>query len=299
MGHFVDGEWLPGFYSSDSQGRFERPPTTFHGSLETTEAGRYHLYFSYACPWAHRTLIARSMLGLQEVISASPVHWLLTDDGWAFREECTDPLHEAHFLRELYVKADPRYTGRVTVPVLWDKRESRIVNNESRLVLRQLCARFDGGERLSPPAQREAIDAMIDRIYNPVNNGVYRCGFANSQLAYDEAAGDLYAELDRLEEHLGDQPYLCGDALTEADICLFTTLLRFDPVYSVHFKCSRRRIADYANLWRFTQAVHETPGVAETCRLDHIRNHYYQSHRHINPTGIVAELPYIIPSAWR
>jgi len=299
MGHFVDGEWLPGWYGADSQGRFERPPTTFHGSVETTEAGRYHLYFSYACPWAHRTLIARSLLGLQEVISASPVHWLLTDDGWAFREECADPIYQANFLRELYVKADPQYTGRVTVPVLWDKRESRIVNNESRLILRQLCTRFDPTERLSPAELRADIETTLDRIYNPVNNGVYRCGFASSQLAYDEALDELYCEMDRLEELLGDQTFLCGEQLTEADICLFTTLFRFDPVYSVHFKCSRRRVSEYPNLARFLSAVYETPGVAETCRLDHIRDHYYQSHRHINPTGIVAALPYNMPKAWR
>lgn len=290
MGHFVDGEWITGWYAADTKGHFIRPATTFRDKMEAIEPGRYHLYVSLACPWAHRTLIARSILGLQDKISVTVVDWLLGDDGWAINPErpgCNeDPIHHASFLREVYKKADGNYTGRVTVPVLWDKREGRIVNNESREILRQLITRAPGIIALNPKA-----DEVMDAIYNPVNNGVYRCGFASSQEAYDEAAVELYKALDHWEEVLGKQAFLCGAELCEADICMFTTLLRFDPVYSVHFKCSKKRIMDYPNLSRYLRAIYQTPGVAETCNLDHIRNHYYQSHRHINPTGIVAVIP--------
>ncbi len=293
MGHFVAGEWVSGWYKADAKGHFVRPETTFRGTAEPV-SGRYHLYVSLACPWAHRTLIARSLLGLTEHIAVTVVDWFLDDDGWRFFEGQPEPLFGFTRLRELYRKADEHYTGRVTVPVLWDRERGTIVQNESREILRQLCTVFkplSNGRELSPPHQRAEIDSVLDDIYNPINNGVYRCGFAHTQVAYDEAVKALYAALDKYEERLASRTFLCGEELTEADICLFTTLVRFDPVYSVHFKCSRKRIQDYPNLHRFTRAVYHTPGVTETVDFDHIRNHYYVSHDFINPRRIVAAMP--------
>lgn len=297
MGHFVNGEWKPGWYSSDAEGGFVRPPTTFRAQLDGSalQAGQYLLYVSLACPWAHRTLIARSLLGLAAQLEVAVVDWLLDDNGWAFRSDhpgaTPDPLWNSAYLRELYLRADPAYTGRVTVPIVWDRAGATIVNNESREILRQLSTLRKQSYDLSPTELLPTIDSVLDQIYQPINNGVYRCGFASSQHAYDEAVGELFEGLDHWEQVLARQPFLAGNRFSEADICMFTTLVRFDAVYSVHFKCSRRRIVDYPNLSNYLSSCYQLPGVAETCNLDHIRGHYYASHRHINPTGIIAVCP--------
>ena len=297
MGLLVDGEWRDSWYKPDGQGRFVRPETVFRsrvgGEDHPVAAGRYHLYVSWACPWAHRTLIARVLFGLQEAISFTSVDSYMTDQGWHFSDAdgcAPDPLFGARYLREIYVKADPAYTGRVTVPILWDKSAGTIVNNESKEILRMLGEDFaplGNGFTLIPEDLRGASDAMRDRISEPLNNGVYRAGFASSQDAYDAAVVDVFDILDAMEAVLARTRYLCGDRLVEADICAFTTLFRFDAVYHGHFKCNRRRIVDYPNLWGYLRDLYQTPGVAETCRLDHITQHYYRSHETINPTRIV------------
>jgi glutathionyl-hydroquinone reductase len=308
MGRLVEGRWTNEAWRADERGHFLRDSTSFRAWITAdgssglpADAGRYHLYVSYACPWAHRTLIARSLLGLEDAISVSVVDPFMGDDGWSFSDGpgCVrDDVNGADHLWQIYAKAEPRYTGRVTVPVLWDRERGAIVNNESREIVRMLgCfaprAGHDGGRPVSlcPEALREAIDRTADALYGPVNNGVYRAGFASTQQAYDEAVTELFAALDRWEEALGRARFLCGDALTEADVFLFTTLLRFDPVYHGHFKCNLRRVADYPNLWGFVRDVYQTPGVAGSCRLDHIKQHYYRSHAHINPTRIVPRGP--------
>lgn len=303
MGRLVDGKWTTEWYTPDAEGRFVRGETAFRKRLTAdgssgfpVEAGRYHLYVSYACPWAHRTLIARALLGLEEAISISVVNPFMGDDGWTFAEGpgvAPDPIHQARFLWQIYVARAPEYTGRVTVPILLDKPTGTIVNNESREILRMLDAMRGERQSLAPEALRAEIDRTIDAIYTPVNNGVYRAGFAVSQGAYEEAVLELFAALDRWEEVLSTRRYLCGSALTEADVCLFTTLFRFDPVYHGHFKCNVRRIQDYPNLWGFVRDVYQLPGVAATCRLDHIKEHYYRSHPNINPTRIVPVGPSI------
>lgn len=299
MGYFEDGEWKSGWYPSDDKGRFVRPPTTFRGTLEAkdVEKGRYHLYVSYACPWAHRALIAREFLGLQDYFSVSVVDWFLDDEGWAFRERegaTVDHLFDSKFLREVYLRADSRYSGRVTVPVLWDKLSKVVVNNESREILRLMSTVFaDAVSRrtLSPVDKRPRIDQVLDAIYEPINNGVYKTGFAKSQEAYEEALGKLYRALDQWESELSGGNYLVGDSPTEADVAMFTTLIRFDPVYSVHFKCSRKRIADYPNLSAYLQRLYDIPEFRVTVNFDHIRHHYYESHTSINPFGVVAAAP--------
>ena len=294
MGHFVEGEWHSGFYKSDADGHFVRPATTYRQPLEKEALfkKRYLLYVSLACPWAHRTLIARSLLGLKSQLEVAVVDWLLDDNGWAFNENrpgCTpDPLFQSQFLREVYVQADPKYTGRVTVPVCWDREKKTIINNESREILRALAKLANQKYDLAPS---DTVDQAIDQLYDSVNNGVYRCGFASSQSAYDEAASSLFHALEHWDNLLGKQPFAAGAAFSEADICFFTTLLRFDPVYFIHFKCSHRRIVDYPNLWPYLRSIYQLPGVAETCDLEHIRHHYYESHRNINPYGIVARNP--------
>ncbi len=300
MGQFVDGEWKTGWYKSGEDGSFQRPPTTFRESISALDEGRYHLYVSWACPWAHRTLIARSVLGLEEKISVSYVDWLLDDDGWRFFPEhegsSEDHLFGFDRLRHVYKKADDKYTGRVTVPILWDRKSERILNNESREVLRQFTTvlrpwHAEGAPDLCPEELKSEIDATLDAIYEPINNGVYKSGFANSQEAYDKAVETLFAALDSWEKHLDGTNFLVGGRFTEADICMFTTLLRFDPVYHTHFKCSLRMLAEYPNLDRYLKRVYHQPGVASTCNLEHITKHYFVSHRHINPTGIVARTP--------
>lgn len=308
MGLLVDGVWHDRWYDTSSTGgRFVRKASQFRNWITTdgspgatgkggfrAEGGRYHLYVSYACPWAHRTLIFRALKGLEEMISLSVVHWFMGDRGWTFAPGegvLADPLFDAEVLHEIYTRADSQYTGRVTVPILWDKQTQTIVNNESSEIIRIFNSAFDGvGAKLGdyyPESLREEIDTLNDRIYNTVNNGVYKCGFATTQEAYEEAIAPLFATLDWLEERLSSRRYLCGDRLTEADWRLFTTLLRFDPVYVGHFKCNLRRIVDYPHLWGYLRDLYQTPRVAETVNFSHIKGHYYQSHKTINPTGII------------
>jgi glutathionyl-hydroquinone reductase len=301
MGHLIDGQWSTEWYQPDEQGRFVRPKTVFHRSIGddpfAPAAGRYHLYVSLACPWAHRTLILRALLGLEQAIGVSVVDHFMGDQGWRFSPEVpgatVDHVLGSEYLREVYLAADPRYTGRVTVPVLWDTQQRTIVNNESREIIRMLdhrLAPFVAEEPvdLAPPELIDEVDRVITAIYEPINNGVYRAGFATTQAAYDEAVHALFAALDHWEAVLGKQRWLAGERLTEADICLFTTLIRFDLVYHTHFKCNRRRIVDYPNLWGFVREIHQLPGVAQTCDFEHIRRHYYASHEGINPHRIVA-----------
>ncbi len=297
----------PGAGDSDApEGAFQRKPTAFHDTVSAepgarfpAEAGRYHLYVSHACPWAHRTLITRALKGLDHVIGVSVVHWYLDERGWAFDEGegvVPDPHEHVSLLRELYEKASPDHEGRVTVPVLWDTESRTIVNNESSEIIRMLDGEFQALARrpelrLSPPELLDAIDEVNGPIYDRVNNGVYKCGFAASQEAYDHAATRLFEHLDALEVRLSERRWLTGDRFTEADVRLFTTLLRFDPVYHTHFKCSRKRLADYPNLWAFTREIAQVPAIRATIDLDHICKHYYVSHTTVNPRRIVAQLP--------
>lgn len=308
MGKLVDGHWVDQWYDTKSSGgRFERKASQFRNWITVdgapgptgdgdfgAEPGRYHLYVSYACPWAHRALIFRALKGLVDMVSVSVVHWHMAENGWEFRKAdgaTGDPIHNADFLHQVYTAADPHYTGRVTVPTLWDRKRGTIVSNESAEIIRMFNSAFDGvGARAGdyyPADLRGDIDAINARIYDTVNNGVYRAGFATSQDAYEEAVTALFATLDELEQRLGRNRYLTGDRLTEADWRLFTTLVRFDPVYVGHFKCNIRRLADYPNLWAYTRELYQIPGVAETVHMDHIKKHYYVSHDTINPTGVV------------
>ena len=314
MGLLVDGEWKDVWYDTKpSKGEFVRAQSSFRnfvtadGSPGPTgtggfkaESGRYHLYVSLACPWAHRTLIFRKLKGLEEHISLSIVHYRMLENGWEFRarEGATeDHLFGSDALWQVYTRADPDFTGRVTVPVLWDKQTGTIVNNESSEIIRMFNSAFDGitGNTLDfyPEDLRTDIDALNAHIYDTVNNGVYKCGFATTQAAYQDNFQKLFATLDELEARLDGKAYLFGDRLTEADWRLFTTLVRFDPVYVGHFKCNLRRIADYPNLYRYLKTLYNHPGVAETVNFAHIKNHYYQSHLMINPTGIVPSGPVI------
>ena len=297
----IDGQWKNEGYEKDDQGRFQRNPTTFRDRITadgsnglTAVADRYHLYVSYACPWAHRTLIMRQLKGLTDAISISAVDPLMGEGGWKFsdfRGTIADTVNNTEYLREVYAIADSNYTGRVTVPILWDKQTSSIVNNESREIIRMFDTEFNEIAKnnidLYPEKLQTEIDKAINDIYDPINNGVYKAGFAKSQEAYEEAVEELFAALDSWEDILANQNYLCGDSLTEADICMFTTLYRFDAVYYVHFKCNVRHIWDYPNLWLYLKRIYHYPGVKETCNLEHIKLHYYQSHPHINPSGIV------------
>jgi len=264
------------------------------------EPGRYHLYVSYACPWAHRTIIFRKLKGLEDVIGMTVVDPIRDERGWAFTDEVggPDPVNGFRLLAEAYRATETGFGGRVTVPVLWDKKTGRIVNNESSEIIRMLNSEFDEwATRRSvdfyPRALRAEIDAINANVYDNVNNGVYRCGFATSQEAYDEAYENLFAALERLEVRLAHHRFLVGETQTEADWRLFTTLVRFDPVYVGHFKCNERRLVDYPNLWAYTRDLYQTPGVAETVNLDHIKRHYYLTHRTINPTGVVPRGPVI------
>jgi putative glutathione S-transferase len=314
MGLLVDGKWQDKWYdTSASGGRFERSQSQFRDFVTAdgapaagrsrgfkAEAGRYHLYVSLACPWAHRTLIMRKLKRLEDAISVSVVDHFMGDQGWTFRQRdgaTGDGLYGLDHLHQIYTKADPSYSGRVTVPVLWDRQEETIVSNESSEIIRMLNGAFDAfGDAaldLYPARLRTEIDAWNDRIYPAINNGVYRCGFATTQEAYDEAFDELFGALDAVEAQLSKSRYLVGDSLTEADLRLFTTLVRFDPVYFGHFKCNRRRIFDYPNLWNYTCDLYQEPGVAGTVDLHHIKQHYYASHESINPTRIVPRGPAI------
>ncbi len=320
MGLLIDGEWKDAWYDTHATGgQFVRSESQFRSRIETTpgarfapEAGRYHLYVSLACPWAHRTLIVRAMKGLEEVIPISIVNPLMQEHGWTFepaKGTVPDPIFGAKYLYEIYTRAEPRYSGRVTVPVLWDTRERTIVNNESAEIIRMLASAFDALATrplhdLYPVAHRAEIDELNARIYATVNNGVYAAGFATAQAHYERAVTALFETLDMLEARLTTRTWLVGDDLTEADIRLFTTLVRFDAVYVGHFKCNLRRLVDYEHLWRYARRLYQLPHVAETVSFDHIKQHYYASHRNINPTGIVPLGPIVdwaapIPAASR
>ncbi|TKS54198.1 glutathione S-transferase family protein [Luteimonas yindakuii] len=312
MGMLVEGNWKSDVDRLvDASGALQRPSSVLRnwvtpdGSAGPTgeggfkaESGRYHLYVARACPWAHRTTIFRELKGLQEHIGLSVTHWLMADDGWTFTPApgvVADSVNGVATVWQLYALSEPGYTGRVTVPVLWDRHTSRIVSNESADIIRMFNSAFDGvgatdGD-YAPAALLEEIDGINDRIYAGLNNGVYRAGFARSQEAYDSAVAEVFDTLDWLEELLSRQTFLCGDRLTEADWRLFTTLLRFDLVYHGHFKCNLRRLVDYPALWSYTRELHAHPAVAPTVDIAHIKRHYYQSHRHINPTGVVPAGP--------
>jgi len=312
MGKLVDGIWRDaGYDTASNDGRFVRPDSAFRNWATPdgaagpsgrggfrAEAGRYHLYVSLACPWAHRTLIMRELKGLQDLVSVSVVNAHMGRDGWTFEPGpgvVPDSINNASRLHEVYTKADPGFTGRVTVPVLWDKRLATIVSNESAEILRMFNSAFDGvgagpGDYY-PSELRPQIDELNDYIYTAINNGVYRAGFAGTQAAYDEAMAALFTALDELEERLATRRYLVGDRITEADWRLFTTLIRFDPVYVGHFKCNVRRLRDYPNLWAYTCDLYQQAGVAATVDIPHIKSHYYGSHADINPTGIVPRGP--------
>ena len=311
MGLLIEGRWKDQWYESSADGAFQReqaqrrnwvtadgsPGPSGEGGFKA-EAGRYHLYVSLACPWAHRTLILRKLKGLERLIDVSVVSWLMLENGWTFDKahgSTGDALDDFAFMHQRYTADTADYSGRVTVPVLWDKKLKRIVSNESAEIIRMFNSAFNGltGNTLDfyPEALRPTIDALNERIYPTVNNGVYRAGFATSQQAYESAFDDVFAELDHLEQHLGDHRYLAGEHLTEADVRLFTTLIRFDAVYYSHFKCNLRRIADYPNLSNWLREMYQWPGVAETVDFEHIKGHYYASHRTINPTGVVPKGP--------
>jgi putative glutathione S-transferase len=305
MGRMVDGTWTTEWYETDSDGHFERPDTVFHdwvradGSTDfAPEAGRYHLYVAWACPWAHRTLLTRKLKGLEDAISISVVKPFMGDDGWTFGEgEHADTENGASFLRDIYKLADDRYTGRVTVPVLWDKKNKTIVSNESKLIIQMLDREFDElatrDITLFPEGMEDDIIAQMDDFYEAVNNGVYRCGFASTQKAYEESFDNLFAKLDEYDELLGKQRYLMGDQLTLADICLFPTLLRFDIVYYTHFKTNKKHIWQYPNLWNYTKEIYQMPGVTETMNLAETKEHYFASHETVNPKRFVAKGPEI------
>lgn len=312
MGMLVDGQWIDEqIIVSDKDGRFKRKPSSFRNHITAdgrsgfqAEAGRYHLYVSYACPWAHRTLIFRKLKRLDNSIAISVVDPSMGDKGWAFHlngERSTgaipDPLFNATYMHEIYTAADATYTGRVTVPVLWDKMQGTIVNNESSEIIRMFNTEFndvgnsDDTLDFYPASLRSEIDKLNDIIYDTVNNGVYKSGFARSQAAYDEAVTALFDTLDMVEARLSQHRYLVGNTLTEADWRLFPTLVRFDPVYHGHFKCNVRRVIDYPNMYNYLKDLYQVPSVAETVDFEHIKNHYYGSHESINPSRIVAKGP--------
>lgn len=305
MPQFVDGEWRAEHEATNENGEFERQETTFREWITDEaggfppESGRYHLYVSDACPWAHRTLITRALKGLEDVISVDTVDPYRDEEGWQFtpeKEGCTaDTVNGFDYLREVYLEAEPSYTGRVTVPVLWDEKEQTIVNNESAEIMRMLDTAFDRfGTRdvdLYPEGYQDIVDRRIDAIYEPINNGVYRAGFADTQVAYEQAVSELFDALDRYNELLSTQRYLAGEVLTEADIAMFTTLVRFDDIYHTHFKCNRKKIREYPELWNYLKELYQLPGVADTVNLAHIREHYYTTQTDINPKQIVAVGP--------
>lgn len=308
MGLLVDGQWQDKWYDTEaSGGRFVREDAGFRNWVTAdgsagpigvggfkAEANRYHLCVSLACPWAHRTTIYRKLKGLEDMISLSVVHPFMGDKGWTFAEGAgviADPIVNASYLYEVYVAAKPNYTGRVTVPILWDKKTNTIVSNESSEIIRMLNSAFDeaGATDVNflPKALLAEIDTINEFVYSAVNNGVYKAGFATTEAAYKEAVVTLFDALDTLEARLADQRYLLGDTITEADWRLFTTLVRFDAVYVGHFKCNIRRIVDYPNLWGYLRDLYQVPGIAETVSIEHIKAHYYTSHANINPTRII------------
>ena len=308
MGLLQNGKWVDQWYETKSTGgRFKRTDAQFRNWVTAdgsagpngqggfaAEAGRYHLYISHACPWAHRTMIFRAIKGLEDMITVSVVNWYMRGDGWTFHAGDgvqPDPLNNAEFMYQVYTAADPEYSGRVTVPVLWDKKNQMIVSNESSEIIRMFNSAFDGIGALAgdyyPKALQSTIDGINARVYDTLNNGVYKSGFATTQSAYEDAVVPLFDTLDWLEDLLAKTRYVAGSELTEADWRLFTTLVRFDPVYVGHFKCNLKRIADYANLSNYVRDLYQHNGIAATVHMDHIKNHYYASHDTVNPTGIV------------
>jgi len=309
MGLLVDGIWQDQWYDTTSTGgAFERATSKFRNWITpdgapgpsgrggfAAESGRYHLYVSLACPWAHRTLIFRKLKGLEQHISVSTVHPDMLDKGWTFQRDgdgaTGDGLFDYDYAHQIYTRADAQFTGRVTVPILWDTKTDTIVSNESSEIIRMFDAAFHDltGNRDDywPEPMRDAIEEVNARIYNTVNNGVYKSGFATTQEAYNAAVHPLFDSLDWLEDRLATYRYVMGERLTEADWRLFTTLIRFDPVYHLHFKCNRKRVVDYPNLWAYTRELYQWPGVAETVCMAHIVRHYHYSHGSINPHGIV------------
>lgn len=311
MGLLINGVWQENEPPADAGGRFLRkdavfrnwitadgaPGPTGHGGF-AAEAGRYHLYVSLACPWAHRTLIFRELKGLQQMISVSVTHWLMGKQGWSFEPApgvVPDHVNQASFVHDLYALADPDVTTRATVPVLWDTFTKSIVSNESADIIRMFNSAFEGLGALPgdyyPADLRTDIDAVNARVYDTLNNGVYKAGFATTQSAYEDAVFPLFDTLDWLEARLSTRRYLMGDRLTEADWRLFTTLVRFDAVYVGHFKCNLRRLIDYPNLWGFARELYQLPGVAGTVNFDHIKRHYYMSHANVNPSAVVPAGP--------
>jgi len=315
MGQLIDGKWNTAWYDTKkTAGKFVRSAAQFRNWVTTdgsagpsgiggfkAESGRYHLYVSYACPWAHRTLIFRQLKGLQDHIAVSVVHPDMLDDGWTFATDFPgttgDPVNSAKFLRDIYVTSDPTVSTRVTVPILWDKTANQIVSNESSEIIRMFNSAFNditgNTDDYWPMALRDDIEVMNGRIYSNVNNGVYKAGFATTQTAYDDAVHTLFDTMDWLEDHLSQSRYLMGDTITEADWRLFTTLARFDLVYHLHFKCNRNRIVDFPNIWGFTRELYQWPGVADTVRFDHFVRHYHYSHETINPHRILPINPLI------
>ncbi len=315
MGLLIDGKWHDNWYDTEKTGgAFKRQESQFRNWITAdgsagpsgdggfkAEAGRYHLYVSHACPWAHRTLIFRSLKGLADLIDVSVVHPDMMSDGWTFDTDFDgatgDRQFDLPFARDIYTRANPTFTGRVTVPILWDKERGTIVSNESSEIIRMFNSAFDGitgnTDDYWPENLRAAIEPINDRIYDTVNNGVYKSGFATTQDAYDAAVVPLFDSLDWIEEILSRNRYLTGDRVTEADWRLLTTLLRFDLVYHLHFKCNRRRIVDYPNLWAYTRELYQWEGVAETVHFDHIVRHYHYSHDSINPHRIIPINPII------
>lgn len=308
MGLLVDGKWVDQWYDTKaSKGHFKRKPSQFRNWITAdgsagpsgvggfqAEAGRYHLYISNACPWAHRTMIYRSLKGLEGMINVSVVHPYMGADGWTFAKGdgvVPDPINNVEFAHQIYTAADAAYTGRVTVPILWDKAQSTIVSNESSEIIRMFNSAFDGiGAKAGdyyPEAKRAAIDALNERIYASVNNGVYKAGFATTQVAYEAAVVPLFVSLDWLESILAKQRTLTGGEISEADWRLFTTLIRFDPVYVGHFKCNLKRIQDYPALSGYLRDLFQQKGVAKTVNMAHIKDHYYGSHESVNPTRVV------------
>ena len=313
MGLLVDGVWHDQWYdTSKNDGKFVRSEAQFRNWITPdgeagpsgksgfkAEAGRYHLFVAYACPWAHRTLIYRSLKGLEDMIDVSVVHWFMGDKGWTFADDedniVGDRLFGSEFAHQIYTRADPNYSGRVTVPILWDKQEQTIASNESSEIIRMFNSAFDAvGAKPGdyyPQAHRDRIDEINDRVYNTLNNGVYKCGFATSQKAYDEAVVPLFDTLDYLEGLLSENRYLVGDQTTEADWRTFPTLARFDSIYHGHFKCNIRRLSDYPNLWAYTRDLYQHPGISGTLNFAHNKQHYYASHETVNPTRIVPKGP--------
>jgi len=299
MGLLIEGKWHDQWYDTKSTGgKFVRQESSFRDSIGSerfpAEVDRYHLYISHACPWAHRVAIFRKLKGLEEILPITVVNAYMGENGWELSES-GDPVNGKKYMHEVYALANPNYTGRVTVPVIWDKKEKTIVNNESSEIIRNLNSAFDhitgNTDDYYPKNLRQEIDEINDYVYGNINNGVYKAGFSTSQSVYDEEVNKLFVALDVIEKRLSEQRYLVGDVLTEADWRLFTTLLRFDPVYVGHFKCNIRKIDDYSNLSNYIRELYQIPNVIDTVNMVHIKEHYYKSHAQINPTGIIPTGP--------